>query len=306
MMVKREMPEIQRVDGSMYSVKPALFTQPPAVFIDNLLEVERDGAEPRYRLNSNAENLEHLPSDYYAKMLTTTTLLTVRRRLCLEWLGETLGKLVHSEFRRERHVLPERATPLRGRPVIAGCDTSGQHPGLVIGQFINHRFTVTDAIVDNVGFETFVRETMVPLRNSERYLGCPWFVHCDFADPKLSNSLKPTEVLASYGFPATTVSTNDPATRRAALTRLLSTIDGFSVSPENVFLIEALTQGFYYREIKGYDSGGNKMYGATPVKNAHSHVAEAAEYLAMGLHSSMESITTTQSVGEFRGRRYGV
>jgi hypothetical protein len=48
------------------------------------------------------------------------------------------------------------------------------------------------------------------------------------------------------------------------------------------------------------------MYGATPVKNAHSHVAEAAEYLAMGLHSSMESITTTQSVGEFRGRRYGV
>ena len=85
MMIKREMPQIQRVDGTMYSVKPQLFTQPPAVFIDNLTEVERDGAEPKYRLNSEAENLEHLPADYYAKMLGSSALLTVRRRLCQRW-----------------------------------------------------------------------------------------------------------------------------------------------------------------------------------------------------------------------------
>lgn len=306
MMVKKSVLQIQRVDGTMYSARPVLFTQPPAVFIDNLAAVERDGVEPQYRLNAMAENLEHLPADYYAKQLSTSSLLTIRRRLGLEWLGEHLGKLVHPEFRRGTHMLAEAVTPLRGRPVIAGCDTSGVHPGIVIAQFINHRLTVTDVIADSVGFETFVRETLVPLRNSERYLGCPWIVHCDFADPKLSNTFTPTQVLTSYGFPAFTVATNDPATRRAALTRLLSTLDGFCVSPHCTFLIEALEQGFYYREIKGYDSGGNKMYGPTPVKNAHSHVAEAAEYLAMGVHSAIDNFNTAPATGQFYGRRYGV
>lgn len=306
MLVKQELPQIQRVDGSLYSAKPRLFTQPPAVFIDNLTEIERDGAEPKYRLNPAAENLLHLPADYYAKQLATSTLLTIRRRLGLEWLGEHLGKLVHPEFRRALHVLPEKTQPLRGRPVIAGCDTSGVHPGIVIAQFINHRLTVTDVLADNVGFESFVRDTLVPLKNSERYLGCPWLVHCDFADPRLSNSFTPTQILISYGFQAVAVATNDPATRRGALARLLSTIDGFCVSPECEFLIEAMEQGFYYREIKGYDAGGNKMYGSTPVKNAHSHVGEAAEYLAMGVHATLESYDTAPAVGQFYGRQYGV
>ncbi|MFM0723861.1 hypothetical protein PQQ53_09235 [Paraburkholderia strydomiana] len=114
--VEREpFPVIELPDGRTFEPELALFLQPAAVVCDNEESVEADGAPPRFRLSSEAENLHNLPEGYYANQLATFTWPEIRSYLLMRWTPTALGKLVHPEFSAPAHVGKLRTTPVRGR-----------------------------------------------------------------------------------------------------------------------------------------------------------------------------------------------
>lgn len=245
--------------------------------------VQPGGLEP------GAENRHNLPADYYDRMLGTMPDWRARRLIHNQWGYSRDGRPVYPEFRDAVHVSPVPLEPVRGLPIGIGMDAGGT-PAAAFGQFLpTGQFRILDEIATGPGTGPKRFGQMILDKVSARFRGHDLF---GWADPS-----------AQYGGDATGTDrdwlatvrgvtkirfrpapTNSPAMRQEAMrTPLARMVEGqpsFLLCPRCRHLRKAFNSGYHFRRIRV--NGASGRFDDKPSKNEWSHVAEAAEYLALG------------------------
>jgi hypothetical protein len=246
------------------------FQQPPAVY--------KDKETGEWKLNPDAENLKHLPDNYYQQQLDAASEDFIRVNLGGEFGMSRKGKPVFHKFSEHRHVATEKLNPIRGFSVIVGQDF-GLTPAIVLGQLTHRGIIITDELpATDESLEDFLDEYLSPLL-LERYQGFNIVACGDPAGKGRSGHDKRTSfgIMRARGIKAFPAFTNDPKLRIATVNWFLGRDQGFVVSPHCIHLREAMSSGYVFKETKN-NSG---QYTDIPLKNEHSHIADATQYLAL-------------------------
>ncbi len=262
--------------------------QPPAV-----LEV---GDE--FELNESAENLKYLPKNYYKRTMTGKTRDWIHEYLCNHPSGQVAGKPVYAfHFSRAFHIATTELAYDPDRRLHIGVDLSGLNIGAVAGQFSesHQRLRVLHEMLwDDISHPAlaekllgWIADLCAPHQPDDYML---WLDPQAFArqpgDPDAKTSV---QILTNEdGEPGRLKIdeanigdrlTNDPLTRRSGVETLLRrTFQGqpaLTISILCGLLSEALGGQYCYRT-------NSTAKRPDVVKNRHSHVAEAFEYLVLG------------------------
>ena len=241
-------------------------------------------------LEPNAENRENLPDTYYEDMMRGADEDWVNVHVHGKYGRSVVGRPVFEKsFKRAFHVSNEPLIPLNSsaNTVMIGMDF-GRTPAAVLGQRDwRGRLNVLDALYEeNIGLENFLKLHLKPLLR-ERFPHCKYLVIGDpagWARSQLSEK-NAFDVLRENGLAGVPASTNDIDKRLGAVEALLAQqIDGaamFRFAPETTSsgmkkLIAGLDGGYRYKRRT------DGTYEVTPQKNSFSHLADAAQYLALG------------------------
>jgi hypothetical protein len=218
------------------------------------------------------------------------------------------GKPVYPEFSHNIHVgefeLNQRL------PLFGGFDFGLTPAGLVAQRTPNGRVLIDrELVTDNMGIKRFgemwrtdIMERHYPGWTWERIAGDP------AGDARNSEEHTCFEILASEHIQAVPAQTNDFVKRREAfalpMTRLIDGKAGLIVHKRCTKLIKALAGGYNYRRI----ATGNEKFVDKPDKNMHSHVAEAGQYLLLGMGEYREVMRRpgTRAMPKFAGRNKSV
>jgi hypothetical protein len=254
----------------------------------------------------DAENLHNLSEGYYEAIVEKSDERTVRRMVDNEHVLPLAGTPVYPEFRDLVHT---RKVDLDPRlPLRIGFDGGLQtlNQAAAIGQrgmARQLRFKAEVTTEHGTGVERFAE-----LINRElgKPMYAPWAMTVKASSaPSIrrrsgATTRRPARPTGSSPWKARTglsiraARSNKPAPRREALRKpMTQMVDGFPgliVDPEGCRLLrEGLGGLFHYAKIR---AGLASRDADTPAKNHHSHVCEAAEYLAMD----------DEAYGEFEGR----
>lgn len=246
------------------------YKQPPAVY--------KDHETGTWKLNPDAENLSHLPADYYENQLAGGDDF-VRVNLAGEFGMSRKGKPVWPKFTEHKHVYKDGILdPIRGYPIIMGMDF-GLTPAAVFMQVTGQGLRVLDeAPAFDEMLDDFLDEYITPLV-TRRYPGYT-IVACGDPTGKQRDrhtKLSDFAVLANRNIKAFPAPTNDPTLRIAAVNWFLTRDGGFVMSPHLIHLREAMGGGYVLKEVKN----SNGLYTDTPDKNEFSHIADALQYGAL-------------------------
>ena len=241
-------------------------------------------------LEPSAENRENLPDTYYEDMMRGADEDWVNVHVHGKYGRSVVGRPVFEKsFKRAFHVSSEPLIPMNSSAstVMIGMDF-GRTPAAVLGQRDwRGRLNVLDALYEeNIGLENFLKLHLKPLLR-ERFPHCKYLVIGDpagWARSQLSEK-NAFDVLRENGLAGAPASTNDIDKRLEAVEALLAQqIDGaamFRFAPETTSsgmkkLIAGLDGGYRYKRRT------DGTYEVTPQKNSFSHLADAAQYLALG------------------------
>lgn len=301
----------KKPDGSpdTITITKKFFMQPPAAFCDNLKEVNESNVEPIYRLNPEADNLKNLIPQYYAAQLlqhpTREQWVNIQRQVLMQWAEPIQGKLVfENEYRHDIHIAKTILTPQRGYPVIIGIDTSGLHPCAVFCQQINKSVRVLHTLFgDNVSFNTFVTDMLVPMINA-LYPGMKVIAVCDPANARGSDTgITPIQQLIKNGIEAIPAATNEFKLRKEAVSQLLVRVDGLQISPNCTELINGFEVSYAYPELSVHSD--IKVYGDKPDKRLSvSHYMDSLQYAALYITrvGEYQRVLTTKQINSLRLR----
>lgn len=243
-------------------------------------------------LDEHAENRENLPETYYEDMMNGATEDWIDVHVHGKYGRSVAGRPVYEKsFKREFHVASEPLIPMNSsaHTVLIGVDF-GRTPAAVMGQRDwRGRLNTLDALyVENIGLDNFLKLHLKPLLN-ERFPHCRYLVIGDpagWAKSQLSEK-NAYDVLKEHGFAAVPAPTNDIDKRLQAVESLL----GQQVDGGAMWLLapESTSKGMK-KLIAGFDGGyrykrrTDGTYEVTPQKNSFSHLADAAQYLALGVN----------------------
>jgi len=265
-------------------VKPddwAFFNQP-----GGLAEVTDDeGNHVRFEPNPLAENTRFLPPGYYENAAKGRPVDECRISLCNQLGRMKAGKPVWPMFKPALHVAKQELLPVEGHPIQVGVDF-GLTPAALMGQHINGRWLILDELVadSDAGMGAI---TFAPLLKRELASRFPGFRYSLTGDPAgdqraQSDERTPFMIFRAAGLPILPASTNDFTVRKeaveSALNRLVNGYPGLLISPRCVRFRAAVEWGYRYAKLK---TGGDR-YSEAPVKDEHSHVADAGQYLLLG------------------------
>ena len=243
-------------------------------------------------LDERAENRENLPETYYEDMMNGATEDWIDVHVHGKYGRSVAGRPVYEKsFKREFHVASEPLIPMNSsaHTVLIGMDF-GRTPAAVMGQRDwRGRLNTLDALYEeNIGLDNFLKLHLKPLLN-ERFPHCKYLVVGDpagWAKSQLSEK-NAYDVLKEHGFAAVPAPTNDVDKRLQAVESLLGQqVDG---GPMWRFAPETTSKGMK-KLIAGFDGGyrykrrTDGTYEVTPQKNSFSHLADAAQYLALGVN----------------------
>lgn len=263
--------------------KYEFFIQPPAMF-----KVENADGSFYYEANPNAENLENLDGGvgYYYRQVALKTANDkedeIDSLLCLTEADDKSGKPVWPKFSRDKHILRSEVKPELYTDVLIGMDTSGIHPAAVIAQFIKGNWIILDEVYgDGSGFKEFLDLGLIPILRT-RYSTCNHLVIGDPANAKDGyTGLTPIQHLQAAGIEAIVAQTNKPSLRIESVATMLNKHEGgFLFNPSVKLVIAACAGGYKYRK-HNLVGTVEAVYSTTPIKNQHSHPADALQYLAL-------------------------
>lgn len=243
------------------------FKQPPAVYFDTEEEV--------WKVNPDAENLAHLPDQYYENQIKAATDDFIRVNLAGQYGMSRKGKPVFSKYSEHKHVAKEMLNPERGYPIIIGMDF-GLTPASVFLQVTGRGVRILDELpASDEMLEDYLAEYVNPLI-IRRYQGFSIVACGDPAGKNRSRIDKRSDfdLLRTNNIRAFACDTNDIVTRLAAVNWFLSRDGGFVVSPHLTHLREAMAGGYVFKEAK--NAQGAVL--DTPLKNAYSHIADSLQY----------------------------
>lgn len=268
-------------------------------WLENLRELQRMGALEGYEffiqpggvikrgdkwvVNPEAENLAVLKPDYYERIIPGKKEDWIRVNLANQIGLSFDGKPVHPDYSDSTHTATEILQPVPGL-INVGIDF-GLTPAAVFWQRQSTGvwFGLEEIVVNDGDAKVLADE--IKVKCAELINRCPGgltFVYR--GDPSgdsrvQTDSNTPFQILRANGISAIPCSTNDAELRRGALdrplTRLINGKPGLQLSPSMKNLRKALAGGYHYARVQ---IAGDERYRDVPVKDMHSHIAEAAEY----------------------------
>lgn len=254
----------------------SFFKQPGGV-------IKVDGS---WRPNPAAENLKHLPANYYLRQLAGQSEDWIRVYLANEYGYAIDGKVVYPEWSDAVHVAPAPLEPIKGLPLFIGLDF-GLTPAAIFGQrTARGQWRIIDELVtEDMGVVRFAE--LLNARLADRYDEIEQIQ--SWGDPS-GNARSTTDertclqIIREYAkIDARPAPTNDFTARREAvastLNRMIDGAPGFLLSPTCATLRKGFAGGYHYRRVKVV---GDERYHDSPDKNAFSHPHDALQYLLSG------------------------
>lgn len=262
----------------------AVFRQPGGIIADG-----RGGWYP----NLKAENLQHLPENYYENLMSGATKDYISVFLANDWGIYIDGRACIPGFSDQTHSCPDRdMNP--DLPVYIGLDF-GLSPAAV---FLQQEETA-HGLVWYVFHEICPEEDLGATRLAEEYLKPAITRLCQpeqevhiFGDPSGSNRSQADDsmtvflALSNAGIDASPSFTNDWSARVNAVARPLGRLiggdtPGLQICKRCIMLRQGLAGKYRYRKIQGSRRDGD-IYSLAPLKNRWSHVCEALQYALIG------------------------
>lgn len=266
------------------------FTQPPAVY--------KDMETGEWMLNPDAENLSHLPDNYYQQQMNAATDDFIRVNLGGEFGMSRKGKPVFNKYTEHKHVAKESLVPIRGYPIIVGMDF-GLTPASVLLQVTGRGIRIYDELpASDETLEDYLDEYLQPLL-ARKYNGYQVVASGDPAGNQRDRHTKTNDfqILRARGIKAFPAITNDISQRISCVNWFLGRDEGFLIDPSCVHLREALGGGYVFKESK--NSQGQVL--DTPAKNEYSHIADATQYGA--LYARFGTRSTTPKIVTDKGKK---
>ena len=240
----------------------------------------------KFVVNPNAENLEHLPKNYYSRNTDGKSRDHILVYYCNEYGFVKEGRAIYNNYSDSMHCSKEILEPVPGVPIQIGIDF-GLTPAATFGQkLVNGSWIVFDELVtENMGAENFSRllkdklnEEYPEFRTTLRIFGDPAGEQRSQTDEKT-----PFKIMEKNGIFAVPAATNDFTIRvdsvNSVLGRIIDGQPGFLVSPKCKILRKALAGGYNYKRLM---VAGEEKYRDYPDKNKFSHPAEALQYMIIG------------------------
>lgn len=261
-----------------------VYHQPPAV----QQTPDPITGKPIWVGHPEAENIQNLKDgyEYYLRQIPGKSPAWINVFLCAKYGESLIGRPVFAgEFNLQAHVPPAGDPPLkpdRNNVVGIGFDW-GLYPAAVFGQVdrlgsLNILYEI--APETDVSLEAFIEDYITPVI-MEHFQGCSFVGYGDPAGRGRSQIDKrtPFQLINQAGIRCTPTHSNEFLVRRDAVASFLNRRDGFMLSSQCIKLRRALLRDYRYERL----SGGNGEYKTRPEKNMASHVADALQYLCLGI-----------------------
>ena len=259
-----------------------LWKQPPG-----LIETGEEGG---YILNKEAENIDHMPHDYYINLAASMKNKEEVKVMILNQYGISSNKEpVYPEFNSDIHA--DYGLKLIDKlPVLIGWDF-GSTPACVIGQVtLRGRIIVIQEFVSaGGGLEALIEDVVMPYKN--KYLEEFDIISCiDPAGitPNDNDGKHCKQTLENFGFTRfEKINTNKTEPRldavRRPLRKLVDGKGGLIIDRGNCpILLQGLSGDYTRKPIK---TAFGIEYG-DPLKDHFSHVQDALQYLCLGAGQS--------------------
>lgn len=244
--------------------------------------VVRDG--DGWKVNPNAENISNLPPGYYERGLQGKKEDWIKVNLANEYGFVMDGRPIHPGYSDSRHCRPFELDPRL--PLLMGMDF-GLTPAAVFGQRrpMGGVRIRSELVATSMGAKAFAREIHAHLAIQYQgfELGGFWGDPSGDSRSQADDEQTPFKMLRAAGLPAVPAPTNDFLLRAGAVDNALGLMiddePGLLVHPDCKTLRKALAGGYCYRRL----AVSGDRYADKPDKNAYSHVAEAGQYLMVGI-----------------------
>lgn len=282
----------------------AVFRQPPAILSFEEY-TQQEGTEPppeegvedprgvSWWVNPKGDNIKNLDPEYYPSLPPGKTEDFINVYLRCKYGRSLAGLPVYEKtFNREFHVAKEPITPIRSEkyPLIVGLDF-GRTPSCVLGQrnLFGQLVIVDELVSENMGIETFLSRKLIPRLSEKDIAGCHFVIAPDPAGwaKQQIGEVSPVDIIHKAGFEVVRPITNDPARRVEAVERLLLDHIGgkpaIVISPVCTNLIKGFMWGYKYKLHR------NGVQDDKPLKDEHSHLADAMQYFCLVADSPMQT-----------------
>lgn len=235
-----------------------------------------------------AENVENLPAGYYQRLKAGKTDEWIKVYVRGQYGFVIDGKPVYPEFRDSLHVREFNIT--KGLPLFGGMDFGLTPAGLFGQRMVNGQVRIHSELVsDDMGIKRFGALWVV--ESALRYPGMVFKqITGDPAGTARNDDERTTfNILEGENVAAVPAYTNSFTVRREAVASLLTKlIDGepaLLIHPQCKRLRKAMAGGYQFKRVA---VAGADRYHDEPNKNMHSHVAEAGQYLVLGMGVGQE------------------
>lgn len=280
------------------------FTQ-PAGMIETVVNGELRG----YEVNPAAENVGNLVDGYYRNMVGGKTRSWIDIYVMNRLGHEQDGKPIYQTFASGVHVSHETLPFDPLLPMFVGLDF-GLSPAAVFAQrTIDGQIRILRELVGtDMGIARFGRlmtETLVGWYDRSRWRDKVSVFGDPAGDQRAqTDEMTPFRILAGLGLAASPASTNDFTVRVETVNRIFSELvvggrPRILIDPGCSMLLRACEGGYRFRKLK---VGGEPRYEERPDKNRFSHVAEALQYLVLGLGEGRETLRSALTPATSRGR----
>lgn len=236
-------------------------------------------------INPHAENIAHLPDNYYKNQLAGKSEEWIRVFLAAEYGYVADGRPVYPEYSDVHHVMELK--PMLGEPVYLGADFGLTPACVFVQRDVWGRWLVMDEMVTyDVGAAAFGRA--IKRRLSERFPECP--VAAAWGDPigakrnQADEDIRTTfQIIKQAGIhfmPAP--GNNELVLRResvvAPLTRLVDGKPGLIFNRECLKIRAGMSGKYNFKRV----AVRGDQFADRPDKNEYSHICEALQYVMLG------------------------
>jgi hypothetical protein len=242
-----------------------------------------------------AENIANLPPGYYLKAQANKGAEWVKVYVNGDYGYVLDGRPVYPDYRDNVHCREFEVNPRL--PIDIGLDF-GLTPAAVFaqqmtnGQWRKH----SELVTENMGIVRFAE--LLRGHIAQHYGGL--HIRAITGDPAgdIRNDDERTtyDLLHAAGIEARAASSNEPTLRiesvSAAMRRMVDGEPGLLVHPRCRMLRKAYAGAYHYKRVA---VAGDARYRDVPDKNAHSHVADADQYLMLGAGEGKALIRRTPS-----------
>ena len=269
-----------------------LFKQPGGLYFDSDDESE---TFLQYLPNPKAENVYNLPSgyEYYLRQVAGKTEDWIRVFLCGTY-GTTMdGKPVYPEWKEDFHLAKAPLEPIRGLPIVLSFDF-GLTPACTFLQMSprGQLLVLNELVSEDMGIRQFYSEVVMP-EIQANYSGYRIEACGDPAGTIRSQTNEKTcmQELLEMGLVCEPATTNEFIARRESvaffLQRAAGGEPGFLLDPRCKNLRKGFNGGYRYERIR---ASGLAKYKDRPVKDKHSHVADALQYGCLQMRTDMNPV----------------